>query len=87
MVKVPSPTLEILEKTSQSLGISLDDMMLAETFLVEPMAVKTDPERFALARRLNRNGSNSKWRGFTDGREIIRENRRTDRLGCDGAGV
>ena len=50
MVKVPTPTHEILEKTAQSLGVSHDDMLAAETLLAEPMAVKTDPERLTLAR-------------------------------------
>jgi DNA polymerase III delta prime subunit len=50
MVKVPMPTPEILEKTAQSMGVSHDDMLLAETLLAEPMAEKTDPERLALAR-------------------------------------
>ena len=50
MVKVPTPTHEILEKTAQSLGVSHDDMLVAETLLAEPMAIKTDPERLTLAR-------------------------------------
>ena len=50
MLKVPTPTPEILEKTAQSLGVSHDDMLVAETLLAEPMAEKTDPERLALAR-------------------------------------
>ena len=50
MVKVPMPTREILEQTAQSLGVSHDDMLVAETLLAEPMAVQTNPERFALAK-------------------------------------
>lgn len=49
MVKVPTPTPEILKKTAQSLGVSQDDMRVAEILLAEPMAVKTDPERLTLA--------------------------------------
>ena len=52
MVKVPTPTTEILEKTAQSLGVSQDDMRVAEILLAEPMAVKTDTERLTLARDL-----------------------------------
>ena len=50
MVKVPTPTREILEQTAQSLGVSHDDMLVAETLLAEPMAVQTNPERLALAK-------------------------------------
>jgi hypothetical protein len=49
MVKVPTPTPDILEKTAQCLGISQDDMRVAEILLAEPMAVKIDPERLTLA--------------------------------------
>lgn len=50
MVKVPTPTPEILQQTAQSLGVSQEDMMIAETLLAEPMSVQTNPERFALAK-------------------------------------
>ena len=50
MVKIPMPTREILEQTAQSLGVSHDDMLVAETLLAEPMAVQTSPERLALAK-------------------------------------
>jgi DNA polymerase-3 subunit delta' len=50
MVKVPTPTPEILENTAQSMGVSHDDMLAAATLLAEPMAEKTGPERLALAR-------------------------------------
>ncbi len=50
MVKVPMPTREILEQTAQSFGVSHADMLVAETLLAEPMAVQTNPERFALAK-------------------------------------
>ena len=50
MVKVPMPTPEILEQTAQSLGVSHEDMIIAETLLAEPMAVQTSPERLALAK-------------------------------------
>ena len=50
MVKVPTPTREILEQTAQSFGVSHADMLVAETLLAEPMAVQTNPERFALAK-------------------------------------
>ena len=50
MVKVPAPTREILEQTAQSLSVSHDDMLVAETLLAEPMAVQTNPERLALAK-------------------------------------
>ncbi|MEC8126063.1 MAG: hypothetical protein VX064_00375 [Pseudomonadota bacterium] len=50
VVKVPTPTREILEQTAQSMGVSHDDMLVAETLLAEPMAVQTNPERFALAK-------------------------------------
>ena len=46
------PTREILEQTAQSLGISHDDMLVAETLLAEPMAVKTSSERLALAKEI-----------------------------------
>jgi DNA polymerase III delta prime subunit len=52
MVKIPMPTREILEQTAQSLGISHDDMLVAETLLAEPMAVKTSSERLALAKEI-----------------------------------
>ena len=78
MVKVPSPTLEILEKTSQSLGISLDDMMLAETLLVEPMAVKTDPERFALARDVL--NAMARIRNGEDSQMVVKSFAKTDAL-------
>ena len=78
MVKVPSPTLEILEKTSQSLGISLDDMMLAETLLVEPMAVKTDPERFALARDVLT--AMARIRNGEDSQMVVKSFAKTDAL-------
>ena len=50
MVKVPTPTPEILQQTAQSLGVSQEDMVIAETLLAEPMSVQTNPERFALAK-------------------------------------
>ena len=50
MVKVPTPTSEILEQTAQSLGVSQEDMVIAEALLAEPMSVQINPERFALAK-------------------------------------
>ena len=50
MVKVPMPTPEMLEQTAQSLGVSHEDMIIAEILLAEPMAVQTNPERLALAK-------------------------------------
>ncbi len=50
MVKVPNPSPEILQQTAESLGVSHSDMDLADALLSEPMALKTDPDRFGLAK-------------------------------------
>ena len=78
MVKVPMLTPEILEQTAQSLGVSHEDMIIAETLLAEPMAVQTNPERLALAKDVLQ--AMARVRHGEDSQKVIKSFARADAL-------
>ena len=78
MVKVPTPTPEILEQTAQSLGVSHHDMLVAGELLAEPMVVRTNPERLALAKEILQ--AMARVRHGEDSQKVIKSFAKADAL-------
>lgn len=78
MVKVAMPSPELIARTSQSLGITAQQVNLASALLAEPFVARTNPDRFALAKDVFQ--ALVRIRGGADAQIIIKSFSKIDAL-------